>query len=114
MEASQDDRYREAAAAYGAALERLAGADQRPTQMIAATSPGDLSGALAQFRRLGRALLAGLVVFSAGITPHRVGGMVGFVLVLLAFSGFVVWRNRRTAIRLDRRIAELDNLESQS
>ena len=58
-------------------------------------------------------IVPGLIVFSAGILPHRVAGMVGSVLVFLAFFGFVVWLNQRAAVRLDRQIAEIESLESQ-
>ena len=58
-------------------------------------------------------LIPGLAVFSAGIMPHRVGTMVFSVSFFLVVFGLIVWVNHRAAVRLDRRIAELDNLESQ-
>jgi hypothetical protein len=59
-------------------------------------------------------LIPGLVVFSVGIMPHRVGAMVFCVSFFLVVFGLIVWVNHRAAVRLDRQIAELDNLESQS
>jgi Flp pilus assembly protein TadB len=58
-------------------------------------------------------VIPGLVVFMAGILPHRAGVTVGYLLVFFGFFGFVVWLNRRGAARLDRQIAEIDDWESQ-
>jgi hypothetical protein len=59
-------------------------------------------------------IVPGLVVFGAGITPRRGTGSLLNAAPLLCILGFVIWINRRAAQRLDRQIAELDNLESQS
>ena len=57
-------------------------------------------------------IVPGLVVFSAGAMPRRGLGLVLYVSVLVAVFGFIIWANHRAAERLDRQIAELDNLES--
>ena len=59
-------------------------------------------------------LIPGLVVFSAAIMQYRVGATVVFLLILFGFFGLIGWINHRAALRLSRRIAELDNLQSQS
>jgi uncharacterized membrane protein YdcZ (DUF606 family) len=58
-------------------------------------------------------LIPGLVVFAAGIMRYRVGATVRFLLILFGVFGLIGWINHRAALRLDRRIAELDHLESQ-
>jgi len=58
-------------------------------------------------------IIPGLVVFTVGLLPHRAGAQAVGALFLALGSGGIVWFNRRAAIRLDRQIAELDNLESQ-
>ena len=56
----------------------------------------------------------GIVVFGMGVSPrHGAGSLWNAVPVLCVFGG-VMWANHRAAARLGRRIAELDNLESQS
>ncbi len=87
MEASQDDRYREASAAYGAALERLAGANE--------ADPDD-------HRRLLQEIYLALWRSFAGWDARCSPG-----------SSSSRREPCRTAIRLDRRIAELGSLESQ-
>jgi len=59
-------------------------------------------------------IVPGLAVFSAGIMPHSVVAMAFCWSFFLIVFGLIVWVNHRAAARLDRRIAELDNLESQS
>jgi len=59
-------------------------------------------------------IIPGLVVFLAGITPRRGAGSLLSAVPLLCIFGLVVWANHRAAVRLERQIAELDNLESQS
>jgi hypothetical protein len=57
-------------------------------------------------------IVPGLVVFTVGLLPHRVGAMVFYPSFFLAVLGLIVWVNQRAAARLERKIAELDNLES--
>jgi len=61
-------------------------------------------------------IVPGLIVFSVGSIPPHSPVWVYFMLFLffLVTLGGIVWLNHRGAIRLDRQIAELDNLESQS
>jgi Sec-independent protein secretion pathway component TatC len=59
-------------------------------------------------------IVPGLIVFGAGITPRRGEASLLNAVPLVCMFGLVVWANRRAASRLDRQIAELDNLESQS
>jgi hypothetical protein len=56
-------------------------------------------------------IVPGLVVFSAGILPHRLAVIVGFALIFLGFFGLIIWLNYRAALRLDRQITEIDNLQ---
>ena len=56
----------------------------------------------------------GLVVFLLGLAPLRGARSLIGAVPLLCIFGLVVWVNHRAAERLDRQIAELDNLESQS
>jgi hypothetical protein len=59
-------------------------------------------------------IVPGLAVFSAGTLPQHSPWWMFLLLALffLAIFGGIVWLNRRAADRLDRQIAELDNLES--
>ena len=60
-------------------------------------------------------IVPGLVIFSAGAASHSGSGRA-FYLVLFLYAvvfGFIVWLNYRGSLRLDRQIAELDNLETQ-
>jgi hypothetical protein len=57
-------------------------------------------------------IIPGLVVFTIGLLPHRAGALAVGALFLALGSGGVIWLNRRAAERLDRQIAELDNLKS--
>jgi hypothetical protein len=57
-------------------------------------------------------IIPGLVVFTVGLLPHRAGALAVGALFLALGSGGIIWLNRRAAIRLDRQIAELDNLKS--
>jgi Flp pilus assembly protein TadB len=59
-------------------------------------------------------IVPGLAVFSAGIMPPHSPVWVYLLLALffLVTLGGIVWLNHRAADRLDRQIAELDNLES--
>jgi hypothetical protein len=59
-------------------------------------------------------IIPGLVVFVAGVTPRLGAVSLLNVVVVLSVFAWVIWINRRAAQRLDRQIAELDNLESQS
>jgi len=59
-------------------------------------------------------IIPGLVVFCAGITPRHGAGSLLSAVPLLCIFGLVVWANHRAAARLDRQIAELDSLKSQS
>ena len=59
-------------------------------------------------------IIPGLVVFGLGITPRRGAASLLNAVPLLCIFGLVVWANHRAAERLERQIAELDNLESQS
>ena len=59
-------------------------------------------------------LVPGLVVFAAGIAPRRGAAAVINALPFFCILGLVIWLNHRAAQVLDRRIAELENLESQS
>ena len=61
-------------------------------------------------------IVPGLVVFSAGsMPPHSpVWAYFALALFFLVTLGGIVWLNHRGAQRLDRQIAELDNLENQS
>jgi Flp pilus assembly protein TadB len=56
-------------------------------------------------------IIPGLVVFTVGLLPHRAGALAVGALFLALGSGGIIWFNHRAAIRLDRQIAELDNLE---
>ena len=57
----------------------------------------------------------GLVVFGSGVTPRRgAGSLLNAMPLSLHVRLGGLWLNRRAAARLDRQIAELDNLESQS
>ena len=59
-------------------------------------------------------IVPGLVVFGLGITlRHRAAALLSGA-VLFCVLGLVIWANRRAAVRLERQIAELDSLESQS
>jgi hypothetical protein len=57
-------------------------------------------------------IVPGLAVFSAGIMPHSVVAMVFCWSFFLFAFGLIIWLNHHAAVRLDRKIAELDNLES--
>jgi hypothetical protein len=59
-------------------------------------------------------IVPGLVVFTAGTMPKHGPWWMFLVLALfyLVVLGGIVWINYRAAKRLDRQIAELDNLES--
>jgi len=57
-------------------------------------------------------IVPGLVVFYAGIKPQRGAGWVFNVLGFLVVFGLIIWVNHHAAVGLDRKIAELDNLES--
>ena len=59
-------------------------------------------------------IVPGLAVFSAGSIPPHSPAWAYLWLALFFFVtlGGIVWLNRRAADRLDRQIAELDNLES--
>jgi hypothetical protein len=59
-------------------------------------------------------IVPGLIVFSAGsMPPHSpFWAYLAVALTLLAGLGGIVWLNNRAADRLDRQIAELDNLKS--
>ena len=59
-------------------------------------------------------IVPGLIVFSAGSIPPHSPLWVYLLLALFFLVGLggIVWLNRRAAERLDRQIAELDNLES--
>jgi hypothetical protein len=59
-------------------------------------------------------IIPGLVVFGVGIAPGHGTGSLLNALPFLCIFGLIVWVNHRAAIRLDRQIAELDSLESQS
>jgi Flp pilus assembly protein TadB len=61
-------------------------------------------------------IVPGLAVFSAGtMAPHSPFWVyLLLALFFVAAFGGIVWLNRRAADRLDRQIAELDSLESQS
>jgi hypothetical protein len=61
-------------------------------------------------------IVPGLIVFGAGVTPRhaaRAGAVINAVPLLCIF-GLIVWANHRAAVRLDRQIAEIESLESQS
>jgi hypothetical protein len=59
-------------------------------------------------------IVPGLAVFLAGTMPPHSPFWVYLLLALffLVILGGIVWLNRRGADRLDRQIAELDNLKS--
>jgi hypothetical protein len=59
-------------------------------------------------------LVPGLAVFEAGTMPQHSPWWMFLLAALFFLAGFggIVWLNRRAADRLDRQIAELDNLES--
>jgi uncharacterized membrane protein YdcZ (DUF606 family) len=59
-------------------------------------------------------LVPGLVVFVAGIAPPRGAAAVINAVPFFCILGLVIWLNHRAALRLDRQIAELEGLESQS
>ena len=59
-------------------------------------------------------IVPGLVVFTVGLLPHHAGGQAACLLFFATVFGGIVWVNHRAAVRLDRQIAELDNLESYS
>jgi len=59
-------------------------------------------------------IIPGLVVFWAGITPRHGAGWLVTALPMVCIFALIVWANHRAAIRLERQIAELDSLESQS
>ena len=57
-------------------------------------------------------IVPGLVVFAVGITPRQAaaaGALINAIPVFCIF-GAIYWVNRRGALRLDRKIAELDSL----
>jgi hypothetical protein len=56
----------------------------------------------------------GIVVFGTGVSPRHGAGSLWNAVPWLCVFGGVMWANHRAAARLDRRIAEIDNLESQS
>jgi hypothetical protein len=60
-------------------------------------------------------IVPGLVVFSAGASPHPGLGprFYGMLVLYFVVFGFIIWLNYRGSLRLDRQIAELNNLESQ-
>src|SRR5450759_52396 len=59
-------------------------------------------------------IIPGLVVFGAGVTPRHAAGAGAVInaVPLVCLFGLILWANHRAAVRLDRKIAELDNLES--
>jgi len=59
-------------------------------------------------------IIPGLVVFWAGITSRHVAAALITAIPVLCIFGLIIWANRRAAVHLDRQIAELDSLESQS
>jgi len=59
-------------------------------------------------------IIPGLIVFFLGLAPLRGASSLISAVPLLCIFGLVVWANQRAAERLDRQIAELDSLESQS
>ena len=59
-------------------------------------------------------IIPGLIVFFLGLAPLRGARSLISAVPLLCIFGLVVWANQRAAERLDRQIAELDSLESQS
>jgi hypothetical protein len=61
-------------------------------------------------------IVPGLLVFSVGASPHPGAGFRFYALFLFYFAvfGLIIWLNYRAALRLDRQIVELNNLESQS
>ena len=62
-------------------------------------------------------IVPGLVVFVAGIMPRNAAGSLWNavpLLLMLLILGLILWANHRAAERLDRKIAEIDNLESES
>ena len=56
----------------------------------------------------------GIVVFGMGVSPRHGAASWWNAVPFLCIFGAVMWANYRAARRLDRQIAELDNLESQS
>jgi hypothetical protein len=54
----------------------------------------------------------GLIVFAIGVTPRQaaVAGALINAVPLAALLGSIIWLNHRAANRLDRQIAELENL----
>jgi hypothetical protein len=60
-------------------------------------------------------IVPGLVVVSAAAGPHPGLGpkFYGMLVLYAVVFGFIVWLNYRGSLRLDRQIAELDNLETQ-
>jgi hypothetical protein len=56
----------------------------------------------------------GIVVFGMGVSPRHGAGSWWNAMPFLCIFGGVMWLNHRAANRLDRKIAELDSLESQS
>jgi len=58
-------------------------------------------------------LLPGLVVFTAGILPHRTGLILASAGLYLVFFGWIGWLNRRAAGRLDGRIVELESWRTE-
>ncbi len=56
----------------------------------------------------------GIVVFGIGVTPHHAAGSWWNAVPFLSIFGVIMWLNYRAAQKLDRQIAELGKLESQS
>jgi hypothetical protein len=54
----------------------------------------------------------GIVVFGMGVSPRHGAASWWNAVTFLCIFGGVMWANHRAAKGLDRRIAELDNLES--
>ena len=54
----------------------------------------------------------GIVVFGMGVNPRHGAGSWWNAVPFLCIFGVVMWLNHRAAERLDRQIAELDDLES--
>ena len=56
----------------------------------------------------------GIVVFGMGVNPRHGTGSWWNAVPFLCIFGVVMWLNRSAAERLNRQIAELDSLESES